>query len=300
MKVLRRLAVSIAVVVGLVVLLAGAIHVAGGRSLARHHDVVVRNIAEPVVDSALLARGAHLAGPLGKCADCHADDFGGKILVDDPAIGLLAVPNITRGRGGVTADFTLADWDRALRHGVGPDSSGLVLMPSEDYAALSDGDFVALVSYLRQLAPVDREMPRPAIRLVGRALYLAGKLPLIAADRIDHKADHPAVRPDTTIEYGAYLADIGGCTGCHGPQLSGGPIPGMPPGTLPAANITPTGIGQYTEADFNRAMRDGSRPDGSKINEPMPIRFTSRMSDDEIIALYRYLRTVAPHEFGGR
>ena len=57
-----------------------------------------------------------------------------------PPATLLAVPNITRGRGGVTADFTLADWDRALRHGVRPDGSGLVLMPSEDYAALTDHD----------------------------------------------------------------------------------------------------------------------------------------------------------------
>ncbi|MHB1224709.1 MAG: c-type cytochrome [Gemmatimonadaceae bacterium] len=300
MKVLRRLAVSIAVVVGLVVLLAGAVHVAAGRGLARHYDVVVPDPAEPVVDSALLARGAHLAGALGKCAECHGDDMGGKILVDDPAIGLLSVPNVTSGRGGVTSDFTLADWDRALRHGVRRDGTGLVLMPSEDYAVLTDDDFVALVSYLRQLPPVDREMPRPSIRLVGRALYLAGKLPLIAADRIDHTADRPVVQPDTTIEYGAYLADVGGCTGCHGPQLSGGPIPGMPPGTLPAANITPTGIGHYTEADFTRAMRDGVGPDGSRIDEPMPIRFTSQMTDDEILALYRYLRTVAPHDFGGR
>lgn len=300
MKVLRRLAVSIAVVAGLVVFLAGAVHVAGGRRLARHHDVAVKAAAEPVVDSVTLARGAHLAGPLGKCAECHGDDYGGKILADDPAIGLLSVPNITRGRGGVTADFAMADWDRVLRHGVAPDGRGLVLMPSEDYATLTDADLAALVGYLRQVPPVDREMPRPSIRLVGRALLLAGKLPLISADRIDHTADRQVAPPGPTKEYGAYLADISGCTGCHGPQLSGGPIPGMPPGTLPAANITPTGIGEYTKADFVRAMRDGIRPDGTKIREPMPIRFTRQMTDDETTALYLYLRTVAPHDFGGR
>lgn len=300
MKVLRRMAVSIAVVAGLVVFLAGAVHVAAGRRLARHHEVAVKAAAEPVLDSATLARGAHLAGPLGKCAECHGDDYGGKILADDPAIGLLSVPNITRGRGGVTADFAMADWDRVLRHGVAPDGRGLVLMPSEDYATLTDADLAALVAYLRQLPPVDREMPHPSIRLVGRALMLAGKLPLISADRIDHTANRQVAPPGPTREYGAYLADISGCTGCHGPQLSGGPIPGMPPGTLPAANITPTGIGEYTEADFVRAMRDGVRPDGTKIREPMPIRFTRQMTDDEITALYLYLRTVAPHDFGGR
>ncbi len=249
----------------------------------------------------MLARGAHLAGPIAKCADCHGDDLGGKIIADDPAIGLLSAPNITGGRGGVTADFAMADWDLVIRHGVRPDSTALVLMPSDDYAPMTDADLVALVSYIRQLPPVDREMPpRSELHMVGRGLLVAGKLPLLSAERIDHSAPPATARPGATAEYGAYLADIGGCRGCHGPQLSGGPIPGMPPDTPPAANITPTGIGQFSEADFFRAMRDGLRPDGTKISDVMPVRFTRQMTDDETIALYLYLRNVAPRPFGGR
>src|SRR5690606_30225998 len=122
--------------------------------------------------SATIARGAHLASALGKCADCHGDGLGGNVMVDDPALGRLSAPNLTRGRGGVTADFAMADWDRAIRHGVRPDGTGLVVMPSEDYAALTDADLAALVGYLRQLPPVDREVPPSVIRMLGRALYL--------------------------------------------------------------------------------------------------------------------------------
>lgn len=300
MKALRRLAVGLAVIVGLISLLAGGVHVAAGRRLAQQHAVDIRPAAEPATDSALLARGAHVAGALGKCADCHGSDFGGNVIVDDPALGILSAPNLTRGSGSVTADFAMVDWDRAIRHGVRRDGTGLILMPSDDWARLSDGDLVALVGYLRQLPPVDREMPRSALRLVGRALYLADKLPLVAAERIDHTASYTAVEPAATADYGAYLADIGGCRGCHGPQLSGGLIPGMPPGTPPASNISPTGIGHYSEADFFRAMREGTRPDGTKLSEVMPVRFTSQMTDEETLALYRYLRTVPPREFGGR
>lgn len=301
MKVLRRVAVSIGVVVVLVVLLAGAVQFASTRDIARHYPIAVRPLAEPVVDSALLARGAHLAGPIGKCAECHGDDLGGKIVADDPAIGLLSAPNITNGRGGVTTDFAMVDWDRAIRHGVRPDSTGLLLMPSDDYAPMTDADLAALVSYIRQLPPVDRVMPqRSELHMVGRGLLVAGKLPLLSVERIDHTAPPPEVQPGPTPEYGAYLADLGGCRGCHGPQLSGGPIPGMPPGTPPAANITPTGIGEFSQADFFRAMRDGLRPDGTKISDVMPVRFTRQMTDDETLALYRYLRTVAPRPFGGR
>ncbi len=302
MKVLRRVAVSIGIVLGLIVLLAGAVQFASARDLAHHYPITLRPLAEPVPDSAMLARGAHLAGAIGKCAECHGDDLGGKIMADDPALGLLVAPNITSGRGGVTADFAMADWDLVIRHGVRPtDSTTLILMPSEDYAPMTDGDLAALVTYLRQIPPVDRVMPpHSELRMVGRGLLVAGKLPILSAEKVDHATLPAPVQPGATAEYGAYLANLGGCTGCHGPQLSGGPIPGMPPETPPAANITPTGIGQFSEADFFRALREGVRPDGTKISDVMPIRFTRQMTDDETLALYRYLRTVPPRPFGGR
>jgi mono/diheme cytochrome c family protein len=133
-------------------------------------------------------------------------------------------------------------------------------------------------------------------------LYLKGVLPLLPAERVDHSAVHPAaIAPAPTVEYGRYVVSVAGCQGCHGPTLSGGPIPGAPPEMGIPANITPKGIGHYTEADFFTALRDGKRPAGTMIDTAnMPVRWTKLMTDDEVRAVFAYLKTVPPKEFGGR
>jgi hypothetical protein len=109
-------------------------------------------------------------------------------------------------------------------------------------------------------------------------------------------ADVPAGR---TVAYGRYLASVAGCHGCHGHGLSGGRVAG-PPGLPPASNLTPAGIGGWTERDFVRALREGRRRDGSTIDEFMPWRTLGRMTDEELGALWDYLRSVPPKPFGGK
>lgn len=297
--VLRRLGIGLGILLLLLVAAAGSVWVAGGRKLARSFDVPVDPVAEaPAADSALLARGEHLATAIGKCALCHGSDFGGTVFVDDPAIGRAVASNLTGGRGGIGAAYTMADWERAVRHGVAPNGRGLLVMPSDDFAPMSDADLVALVAYLRSVPPVDRELPPTRIRLVGRALYVTDRLPLVPASRIDHARVEPAPAEGVTRDYGRYLANLGGCTGCHGPTLAGGPF--GEPGAPPASNLTPTGIGHYTEADFVRALRQGVRPGGAPIAPQMPVEYTRRMTDDEIRALWLYVRSVPGREFGAR
>ena len=295
---LRRLGIGLGVLVLLLCVAAASLLVAGGRKLARTYAVTPHPPAEPAPDSALLARGEHMATAIGKCAACHGDDFGGQVLVDDPALGRAVSANLTRGRGGVGGDYAMADWDRAVRHGVARDGRGLVIMPSDEFAPMSDADLAALVAYLRQLPPVDRELPRTQLRLVGRALFATNQLPLVPAARMDHDRAPENPVPGPTAEYGRYLASVGGCTGCHGPTLAGGPT--GEPGAPPAANLTPTGLGRWTEADFFTALRDGRRPGGAAIAEAMPVRFTRLMTDDEIRAVWAYLQTVPAREFGAR
>src|SRR6185436_13701711 len=111
---------------------------------------------------------------------------------------------------------------------------------------------------------VTRERPATELHFLGKALWTFGQLPLYDADRIDHQKSPPVqVAMGPTAEYGHYLANVGGCTGCHGTGLSGGKIPGTPPEWKPAANLTPTGIGSWTPDDFKRALREGKRPDGT-------------------------------------
>jgi mono/diheme cytochrome c family protein len=237
------------------------------------------------------------------CTECHGANLAGRLLVDDPAIGRLAAPNLTRGPGARGAALTPDDWELAVRHGIRRDGRSLLVMPAEDFQGLSDEDMAALVAYARSVAPVAHELPSQRFGPLGRLLFVAGKLPAAAAERVDQRAAHPrAVVAAATPEYGAYVA--ASCVGCHTQRFTGGPVPGAPPSARPAANITPdpvTGIGRWDEDDFVRALRTARRPDGSMIDSTqMPIAMTRQMSDTELRAVYRYLRTLPAERVAAR
>jgi len=245
-------------------------------------------------DSASLERGRHLATSISKCVECHGADLGGQVLADVPPFRLVAT-NITSGRGGVLPDRSDDDLLRAVRHGIGVGGRPLVLMPARNYWPMGDNDAGALVAYLRSVPPVDRELPATEFTLLGRFLLLRGEFDaMFEAHQIDHVARREPPPPaDTTAAYGAYLVSIGGCNGCHGVDFTGGPIPGGPPESTPAANITPQGIGAWTQDDFFKALREGVRPDGTPIDSTMmPIPLTRQMTDLETKAIYEYLKTV--------
>jgi mono/diheme cytochrome c family protein len=296
---LRRLAYVLGGLVTVVAALVVAIYGVTWARTGRTFDVAATPV--PVSrDSATLARGEHLVTAIGKCAECHGADYGGKVFIDDPALGRVVARNITPG--GEVAQYSDAELARAIRHGVRKNGKGLLIMPSADYAGFSDEDVGAVVSYLRSLPPVTRPLPPTEMHFLARALWTFGQLPLMDALAIDHAKRAPervAVAP--TPEYGHYLANVGGCTGCHGPGLSGGKIPGTPPDWRPAANLTPAGnLGKWTVDDFTRALRTGRRPDGSPIDTIMPWRAAGQMTDDEIHAVYAYLKTVPARPFGNR
>ena len=249
----------------------------------------------------LVEWGEHLHRIRG-CSDCHGEDAGGAELVDNAPMGRLWASNLTRGEGGIAASYSEADWDRAVRHGVGPDGKPLMFMPAQEFWPLSDDDLAALIAYYRAAPPVDRSTPEPALGPMARVLFLTGQLALVPAEIVDHAAQRPPAPPaGPTVAYGGYLAT--GCVGCHGPEMSGGKITGADPNWPPAKNITPdveTGIGAWSHEAFVVAMRDGVRPNGSQINPVMPIRATKHMTDVELEALYRYLMSLEPRKFGSR
>jgi mono/diheme cytochrome c family protein len=254
-------------------------------------------------DSASLARGNHLARAIGKCVDCHGADLGGQVIIDGMPFARVVAPNLTSGRGGIAEDRSDDDFLRAIRHGIGANGQALALMPSRNYWHMGDDDVGAMIGYLRSIPAVDRELPATSFGLVGRTLLLKGDLDdMFEAKSMDHTARRPPPpAADTTADYGRYLAEIGGCTGCHGPGLSGGPIPGAPPEMKPATNITPENIGSWTEADFFKALREGVRPNGIPIDTVnMPIPLTREMTDLETKAIYMYLKTVPAKAHGNR
>jgi mono/diheme cytochrome c family protein len=297
MRLLGRLLLALLV---LVVLAVAGVFAVSSRKLAQ--IVVVTDPAPAVVsDSATLVRGEYLARAIGKCTECHTADLGGGLFIDGGPLGTFYATNLTKGAGGIGTQRTDAELVTAIRHGVGPGGRKLLWMPSRDWNVMSDSDVAAIVAYLRSVPNVNRENPPSAIGPLGRALYALGKLPVTEADDLPHDA---VTRTEpirgATAEYGKYLADLGGCHGCHGPTLSGGALPGAPPDFKAAANLTPEGIGHYSEQDFFVALREGRRPDGSPIDSLMPVKATKLMTDDDTRAIHLYLKTVPPKAFGGR
>lgn len=236
-------------------------------------------------DSASLARGRHLVEAVGKCQDCHEGDLGGKTMIDDAAFARLATANLTAGRGGI-AGYTDADFERAIRHGVGRDGRPLIFMPSDAYGMLTDEDLAAMLRYLRTFPPVDREHPDPSVGPVARLLYLTGKFPLLPVEITRHDAPRAPRKPGVTVEYGEYLATIGGCRSCHGQQLAGDANPDAP-------DITVGRLAAWKEEDFFPALREGKRPDGSTLDpSKMPWVRSGLMTDDEIRAVWTYMRSL--------
>lgn len=300
-KVLKWLGYIFGGLLALLVVAAGIIYFQSESVLSTTYTAPVVNIAIPT-DAETIARGKYLVEHVSVCVDCHGEDFGGGVVVDDPAIGYASAPNLTTGQGGVGVTLSDADFARVLRYGVLPDNKSVRVMPSDNYQHLSDADLAAIIAYVRSVPPVNQEMRPWELRPLGRILLATGQLPIMIADRIDPAKVQPGTAPaGVTKEYGNYLADIAGCTGCHGPGLSGGPILGAPPDWPPAANITRAGaIADWTEADFINTIRTGVDKTGHEINEEMPTFRYAGMSDDDLKAIWFFISNAPPKEYGNR
>lgn len=252
-------------------------------------------------DPQIIARGQHLAESLGGCIGCHGADLGGAPAKSMGPLGSIYPANLTRGQGGIGAQYSDAQLARLIRHGIKADGRSLRFMPAQDLSWWPDDDLVAIVSYVRSRPPVDRMAQPSSVGMIGKVLDRLDMVPLDIARRIDHSVNHmKTLTPAATREYGAYLARS--CASCHGPNLSGGKIPGAPPDLPIPANITPdvTGIKHYAEADFLRLLATGTKPNGKPLDPFMPIASLRAMNDVEQRALWAYLSSLPPRPFGGR
>jgi cytochrome c1 len=256
-----------------------------------------------LTDSVPVAERARLYEARG-CADCHGVNGAGKVFMDSQPLATFRGANITPGAGGLSPDTTPADFDAAVRHGLSRARTPLMMMKAEDFTQLSDTELAALYAHVKSLAPVDVDAATEAHNVgpLGTVLIAFDKFPAFDAFVVDHNAPRPAAPPvGPTAEYGAYLAQ--GCKGCHGAGLAGGPLPGAPPDLPVPSNITPdaTGLAGWTYAEFDSALREGLKRDGTKINEFMPVAGSlSKMTDTESQALYAHLKALPPRPFGSR
>lgn len=275
--------------VGLVILLGLVLYGVSEARLNTSYDIAVTAPAIPT-DPATVERGRHLVNAVVGCAGCHGPNLGGSLFADAPPFRLVA-PNLTTGAGGIGSTYSDADWVRAIRHGVRPGGTPLLFMPSKFYSNLSDDDLGAVLAYLKSAPPVNNAPGTSELRPLGRALLATGQYQLPAAT-INHAASpQPAPPQGRSATYGQYLVAVAACAECHSPNLSGAPFD--EPGAPPAANLTPGGrLGGWSEAQFIQAMRTGLRPDGSPINPAMPWKLVGQQTDDELGAIYRYLKSL--------
>ena len=136
-------------------------------------------------------------------------------------------------------------------------------------------------------------------RLAGTVVALA--LATLLGSRSPHAQEVPAGQDFEQIERGRYLVVVGDCGACHtadprAPFAGGRPIE-TPFGNVIAPNITPdlgTGIGGWSDDQFDAALRRGLRPDGKRLYPAMPYAYYTRMTRSDVLAMRAYLNTVRP------
>lgn len=266
----------------------GYVYMKTSRDMTATYSMTLPALQIPT-DAEAIERGRYIADRVSMCSDCHGKDLGGRIVEESFPMGRMAAPNLTRGQGGLGARYTDADYIRTLLHGVRPDGRSVVFMPSSEYHFTERG-LADLVAYLKQVPPVDREIPAATVGPLARILAVVAGYHLSPGAIIDHEKVTFAVEQtgENPVAYGAQLVAMGGCRACHTPDLRGGG--GPPPG---ASNITPAGIGGWSEADFITAVREHKRPNGTSISDVMP-RAYGDMSDSDLAAIFAYLKTVPP------
>jgi mono/diheme cytochrome c family protein len=260
-----------------------------------------------------LARGKYIVNGMGECFACHGPSDPsrpgwppvrgkeGSGYADYTRSGelLYVAANLTPDRETGVGNWTDDMLARAIREGVGRDGRLLdpTHMPYEFYRAMSDEDLASIIVYLRSIPAIRNPLPAPK-----RSDDIA------APFAIPINAPVPVPDSSTPVKRGAYLVQIGACQWCHtlrdqqtrqplsGLEFAGGDLINPNPfGQATSANITPdsSGISYYDEAFFLRVIHTG-KVGARKLNPVMPWWFFGHMSDNDLKAIFAYLRTLPP------
>ncbi|WP_425930227.1 c-type cytochrome [Pseudomonas sp. NyZ201] len=261
-------------------------------------------------DEQLVRRGEYVAR-LADCVACHSlpegRPFAGGLKMDTP-LGAIHATNITPDPEHGIGAYSLADFDRAVRHGVRRDGARLYpAMPYPSYARLSDEDVRALYAFFSKgVAPVAEankpgEIPWPLNMRWPIAMW--NGLFSASAPHIDNPAK------DALWNRGAYIVEgPGHCGSCHTPRglafnekaldgskpayLSGALLDGW---YAPSLRDDPnTGLGRWSEAQIVQFLKTG-RNQHAVVFGSMTEAFnnsTQFMTDEDLAAIARYLKAL--------
>jgi mono/diheme cytochrome c family protein len=266
------IAIATVVAVALVVLYGGSEYM-----LRKRHPLAGKGLTLPT-DSASLAAGQHLVELRG-CFGCHGEGGKGQVFFDEPNIARIVAPNLTRA----FASYSDTELDGIIRHGVRPDGTTLLGMPSAAFTRLSDEDFARIIAFIRSVPPVDGPGKSVSVGPLGRLGLLTGQFS-VATRLVAEVAEAPTPAPPDSLVEGSYLAHTI-CTECHGPNLEGDPGFAVPPLAIAAT---------YSWPEFETLMRTGKARGDRELklmSEVARGRF-SQFTPEELQALFTYLKTL--------
>ena len=256
-------------------------------------------------DTAIILRGKHLVFGAAHCADCHSKANADSLLklgqdvpltggmVFDLPVGKLYSKNITPDKETGIGKYTDAEIARALRYGVHPD--GTVVFDFMPFHNTTDEDMTAIISFLRAQKPIQNKVPDHSLNVLGKAV----KAFMVKPVGPDGEVAKQMTR-DSSAAYGKYLANnVANCNGCHTVRDLSGTFTGEPfaggneiEGFI-TPNITPDSSSRifgWSQKNFIDRFRIGKVIPKS----PMPWQSFGRMTDEELKAIYSYLKTVKP------
>ena len=260
--------------------------------------------------AARLERGRYLVESTAHCFQCHSEvDWekpggqpkagkkGGGMEFGKYGMPWLVAPNITPDVESGAGSWTDEQLARAIREGIGHDGRRLFpIMPYKSFREMSDEDLASVIVYLRSIEPVRNVLPK-----TNMAEPLQQTL-------LPHQPiTEPVLAPDMSnpIARGKYLVALASCSSCHTPIKDGVPMTELafaggasfkgPWGDVSSANITPdpSGISYYDEALFIDTLRTG-HVGARKLSSIMPWGYLRTMTDDDLKAIFAYLRTLPP------
>lgn len=258
---------------------------------------------------ASIERGKYLVEGVLTCGNCHTPrgpngvldtsrlHAGGPQPVWDTAEYTVRPSNITPDKETGIGKWSAADVKRAIRDGVRPNGQQLSpQMPYGFYKIFTPSDLDAVVAYVLAQPPVANK--------VEASVYKVKKMHVDIPPGAEKPMPESAMKDP--VKRGFYLVTIAHCMECHTAPVNGrrdyknalgtgGEHFKGPWGVSISRNITPhkeKGIGAWTDAQIKRAITQGVRRDGTRLLPPMGYEWYARMSEPDLDAMVRYLRTL--------
>ena len=275
-RLLRWTGYILAALLAIVLLAAAWVWFASSRALSARLEPRPAHLTTPSL--AQLRDGPRQLKITG-CVGCHGEGLRGKSFLDLPGIVRLYAPNLTL----IAAKANDNQLEQAIRQGIGHDGRPLLVMPSQGYQFMTDGEVAAIIAAIRALPAGGQEQPAAWVGPRGRVGLALGKFSTAPQLIEQYRADRiPDFGP--AFARGRQMVEVN-CAECHGPQLKGKELePGVVSPDLEIA-------GAYDLAQFQTMLRTGVAPGGKDIGLMGRIARSDfkYLTDEEIAAIHAYL-----------